>query len=139
VIDERLELCLAFARDDDLRSQLRADVAQRGVDVAAGRVHFRRDLVFDQRLVELAGRFEPAGTRHVILRGAELDALQHQQQCPVVGVSLERRGVFGDRPVVVLRLFGALSGAKGAGGGACRKGDRQRQGGRQAFSYVCHQ
>jgi len=49
LVDQCFQLRLPLAADHDPVAQLRADVAQRVVDVAATRVHFGRDLVFDQR------------------------------------------------------------------------------------------
>ena len=46
--------------DGDRRAQLVARRAQFVVDVAARRVQLGRQLVLDERLVELAGRGEPA-------------------------------------------------------------------------------
>ena len=62
-LDERLELGLALARDGDLRAQLVARRAQLLVDVAARRVQLGGELVFDERLVELADGREPAAAR----------------------------------------------------------------------------
>jgi hypothetical protein len=51
------------------------------------RVQLGGDLVLDQRLIELAGGGEPAAAVEVILRGAQLGALERQPRVRVVGFS----------------------------------------------------
>ncbi len=114
---------LAFAPHHDLRSKLIADISKRVIDVAAARVHLGRDLVLDERLVQLARRFQTARARQMILARTEFRPLQRQLRGPVVGVFLEREGVFGDSPVVILGQLGAFAGAVGASSGTPLNGD----------------
>ena len=75
------ELGLAFARDRDLgRAAALRVVAQRFVDLAAGRVQLGRELVFDQRLLRacpVAARRRPR--LEVIRDGAQLGALEAER------------------------------------------------------------
>jgi hypothetical protein len=139
LLDERLQLGLAFARDENLRTQLRTDATKGVVDIRASGIHLRRDLQFNHRFVELARGLEPPRARVVILRGTQLCALERQLCGAIVRVSFERCGVFRDRAVVVLLLFGLLAGAVRGSRGAPRKSDGERQGGREAASSVSHQ
>ena len=65
-----------------------------------------RELVLDERLIELAGGGEPAAAVKVILRGAQLRALERQARVRVVGAEAHGLGVLDDREVVVLAVLG---------------------------------
>ena len=66
------------------------------------RVQLRGQLQLDQRFVEPPAGVEPPAARVVVLRGAQLRMLESLPRGAVVGIGLQRPGVFDDRAVVVL-------------------------------------
>ena len=68
---------------------------------------------------------ETAGALQVILRRAHLDAFEPDARVAVVGLVAERLGVFDDRPVVVLAVFGVVSEVRGRGRGAADRASGQ--------------
>ena len=79
---------------------------------AIGRVQLGGQLELDQGPLELIRRGEPAAGEEVLLGCPELGALQRAARVAVLGVEPDGGGVLDDRPVVVLRLLGALAGAE---------------------------
>jgi hypothetical protein len=74
------------------------------------RVELGGELEFEQRLlVPFRGREAP-GAEGVLLRRAELGAIERQPRVVVVGVRLEGVRVFDDGAVVILHLLRALAG-----------------------------
>ena len=78
------------------------------------RVQLGGQLVLDERLVELAGRGEAAAALEVLLRGAQLRALERRAaRSASSGLSADGLGVFDDGEVVVLTLLGVAAAAAG--------------------------
>ncbi len=128
VLDECLELCLAFARDSKFRSKLVTGDAQLLVDVAARRIQLRGELVLDQRLIVLAGCCEAAAALEMVRRGPQLGALERCPRLVVVGPQAKRLRILGDRAVVVLALFGGASVTIRSRGGAAAGGQGRHDG-----------
>ena len=97
---------LPLAVDGDLGAQLRAQRAQLVLDVAVGRVQLGGELELDQRLFGLAGGGVPAAAVEVVLRGAQLGAIERQADGAVVGPGPGGLRVLDDGQVVVLLLLG---------------------------------
>ena len=131
VFDQRLQPRLAFTRDRHLRAQQVARLPQLLLDLAAGRIQFRRGLQFQHAFFELAGAGEAAALREVIERRPLTRAFQRELRVQIVGALPHRLGVFDDGEVEVFEGFGFLAGAKGGGAGAGGRRD-QRGGGEQA-------
>src|SRR5205823_3830346 len=98
-----------LTHDGDLRAQLVARRAQFFVDVAVARVELRRDLVLDERLIELAGRREPPAAEEVILRRAQARAIEPEPRVRVVGMLADGFRVLDDGAVVVLPALGVAA------------------------------
>ncbi len=109
---ERFELRLAAARDADLRAQLLACVLQRGVRLGIRRIQLSRKLEFDDGFLEALQPREPPSPDHVILRGAQLDAIERRPRELVRGIRAHDLRVFDDRAVVLLRVLGLLRDVK---------------------------
>ena len=77
--------CLRARRRSCARSLLRVARSSSSMSPLR-RVQLGGELVLDQRLVELAGRGEPAAAVEVILRGAQLGALEREPRVGVVGL-----------------------------------------------------
>src|SRR5581483_6295359 len=107
-------------------AQLVARRAQLRVDVATPGIQLGRELVFCERQVELAGGGESSALREMILRGAQLRALERGARADIVGMEADGLGEFDDREVVVLTAFGCLSPPER---GRCRaaRGERAEQ------------
>ena len=85
------------------RSCVRVSCSSCSMSALAG-IELGGELVFDQRLFELAGRRRAGGARgEVILRGAQLRAFEALLGVAAVGILAQQLGVFGDGEVVVLR------------------------------------
>ena len=68
--------------------------------------------ILDQRLIEFAGRREPAAALEVILRRAQLRAIEREARVHVLRVQPHRLGVLDDRAVVVLPPLGVAAAAQ---------------------------
>src|SRR5213592_3702213 len=90
----------------NLRPQLVARGAQLLLDIAVGWIQLGGGFVFDEGFVELRDGGEPAASRIVILRRAELRTLERDPGVDVVWIQADGSGVLHDRAVVVLPPFG---------------------------------
>src|SRR5439155_19377079 len=91
----------------NFRPKLVARGAQLLLDVAVGWIQLGGGFVFDKGFVELHGGDEPAASRIVILRRAELRTLERDPGVDVVWTQADGPGVLHDRTVVGLLRFGA--------------------------------
>src|SRR6185503_8584301 len=94
-----------------------------------GRVELRGGLELDQGLIELAGSGEAAATVEVVLRGAQLGALEREPRVGIVWLEAQDLGVLRDGDVVFLADFGVVAAAQRArcGATAGEQGDRDQR------------
>ena len=104
-VHQRFELGLAVAINRDLRAQLILYLFELLGDDGVVGIQLRGNLVLGRGLLEASSSREPARACEVILRGAQLGALEAGTRVDVIGVALERAGELDDRDVVVLPFF----------------------------------
>jgi hypothetical protein len=130
--NERFELCLPAARHGELCSQPLSRVLESSIRLLIGRIQLGRDLKLDDRFLVAVEADEPAAPGQMVLRGAELHAIQRRAGELVVRVRAHGLRVLDDGAVVLLVVLGLLREVhvRHGGGGAAghRSGERHRAG-----------
>ena len=126
-LDQRLQLGLAFARDRDLGAQLVARGAQ--LVSTSPLDGFSSDA--SSYSTSACSNLPVAARRRprveMILRRAQLGALERGARVCIVGMRAHRLGVLDHREVVVLAALGVVAAVEGAGRGAAGGDQAQRE------------
>jgi hypothetical protein len=104
--NQRFELRAAVIGDSHLRAELRANRPHFILYVAITWIELRRELIFNERCLELAERRQSPRGSEVNLCGTQARLFERRARSAIVGPGSDEFGVFDDRAIEVLLTLG---------------------------------